>query len=315
MTYCIFMDLLGDLLKHSGLKSRILGHRSFSGSVSLQFPCSKSIGFHVVTHGQAFIHRGVKDKPMILKKGDIALMARGCDHVVSTEEKLTGRLTPLSGFDRSFRENAKTKLTLVSGAYQLWNSPVHPFFNEMPDWFVLKSEDIESYDSLQTMINLLAEEVAKPDLGSDRAVQGILDVMFSFIMRRIVLKTSQRTQTWSHALQDLEIKQALELMHADVAKAWTLETLAKQVGLSRAGFALKFKRTMGDTPLHYLTTLRIQQAMELLSNSEDNIERVALQVGYQDAFSFSKAFKKLTGLPPRDFRANNIKERQVGWRI
>lgn len=269
----------------------------------------------MVTHGQAFIHQRTKGKPIVLRKGDIALMARGHDHVVSTDEKLAGRVTPLYEVDRMARADAKSKLTLVSGAYQLWNTPVHPFFAEIPDWFVLRSDDIQSFDNLQTMINLLSEEVAKPDLGSERAVQGILDVMFSFIMRKIVQQTSKREKTWSHAIQDVEIKRALEFLHNDLARPWTLEELAKQVGLSRAGFALKFKRTMGDTPLHYLTTLRIQAAMELLSSTEENIENVAMKVGYQDAFGFSKAFKKLTGVPPREFRARNAEERKIAWRL
>ena len=157
--------------------------------------------------------------------------------------------------------------------------------------------------------------MAKPELGSDRIVQGLLDVMFSFIMRKIVQKTSSKAKTWSHAVQNIQVKKAIELMHSDCSKPWTLDELAKKVGLSRAGFALKFKKSLGDTPLHYLTTLRIQKAMDLLTSTDRNIESIALDVGYQDAFSFSKVFKKLTGLPPKDFRNQELSERKTGWKI
>lgn len=312
------MDLLEDILKQAGLRSRVLGHRSFSKATSLQFPCAKSIGFHCVTQGQAFIHTDSKAKPLILQKGDIALMARGCDHVVSTQEKWPRHLTPLSEFEKGQAlagGSSKPLLTIASGAYQFWNTPMHPLFTEIPDWYVIRYEDVENFDRMQAMIKLLTEEVADPKLGSDRIVQGILDILFSLIFRKIVEQSGQKISTWSHALQDLQIRRAMELMHSHPAQNWTLEDLAKQVGLSRAGFAQKFKSYLGDTPLHYLTTIRIQKAMELLSSTDDNIESVALAVGYQDAFGFSKAFKKKVGFPPREFRARDTEEKKVAWRL
>lgn len=310
------MDLLDDLLSQAGLRTRILGHRSFHSAISLAFPCSKSIGFHVVTRGQAYLYPPGATKPIHLKKGDIALMSRGCDHIVSTEEKRPRHALPLAQLENIFSQGSeKPLLTLVSGAYQFWHTPVHPFFSEIPDWYVLRSEDIDSFDRLQSLIQLLAEEVAKPDFGSSRAIQGLLDVMFSFILRKIVQQTSERAKTWSHASRETEVRRALELLHADVARAWSLEELAKKVGLSRAGFAQKFKRSLGDTPLHYLTTLRIQTAMHLLSTTDQNLETIASQVGYQDAFGFSKAFKKIAGLPPREFRAQDQLTRRSAERF
>lgn len=310
------MDLLDDVFKQAGLRSRVLAHRSFHREISLQFPCSKSIGFHVVTQGTAFLHLKGKKDPIILQKGDLALMARGQDHIVSTAEKLSSRVVGLSDF-KSIEglTSSKSKLTLVSGAYQLWNSPVHPFFDEIPDWYVVKADDIESFDKLQMMIGLLAQELAAPDLGSERMMQSLLDIMFSLILRKLVEKNGARANTWSRATQDKHIKLALEILHMDYAQSWTLDDLASEVGLSRAGFALKFKKTLGDTPLHYLTTIRIQRAMELLSSTNKNIEAVAVEVGYQDPFVFSKAFKRLVGISPRDFRHHDQQEKKVAWRF
>lgn len=274
------MDLLEDIFKQAGLKSRILTNRSFRDSTDLKFPCSKSIGFHVVTQGTAHLSVEGKKEPLVLEKGDLALMARGQDHVVT----------------------GKSKLTLVSGAYELWNKPAHPFFDEIPDWFIVKFEDIESFGKLQTIMGVLAEEQSKPGLGSERVVQGLLDILFSFILRKVVEKNSRRPKTWSYAVHDHPIKKAIEILHADRARAWSLEELAQKVGLSRAGFAARFKKALGDTPLHYLAVIRIQKAMELLGKTDKNIENVALEVGYQDPFVFSKAFKRLIGQSPRDFK-------------
>lgn len=308
------MDLLNDFFKHAGFRSWVWGHRSFSNA-SLEFPCPRSLGFHIVTQGEAFIHRSSREKPIALKRGDIAFMARGCRHIISTEGKLSGKLTPVMDFDELEINPEKPKLTIASGAYQVWNLPVHPFFSEIPDWLVIRHEEIETFDRLQTLIALLSEEVSKKDLGSERIVQGLIDIMFSLIVRKIVKQNSNKAQTWSYASQDSSIRKSLEALHADISKNWSLEELAKHAGLSRAGFALKFKKAMGDTPLHYLTVLRIQSAMQFLSTTELNVESIAYKVGYNDAFSFSKSFKKITGIPPREFRVRDRKETESGWRV
>jgi len=69
-----------------------------------------------------------------------------------------------------------------------------------------------------------------------------------------------------------------------------------------------FRQTMGDTPLAHLRTLRLQAAMRLLAHTTHSLEHVAQTVGYQDAFSFSKAFKREAGLSPRDFRRRHEAE-------
>jgi AraC-like DNA-binding protein len=234
--------------------------------------------------------------------------------VISTEASVPKKILALK--DSDFETSSEhPKLTLVSGAYQLWNDPVHPFFDELPEWYILKSGDIERYEPLQVALDLLSEEVAHPKIGSETIVQAFLDILFSYLIRRIVEKNGIQEQTWSRAIQEPPVRRAIELLHGDCAADWTLSQLAQQVGLSRAGFALKFKRAMGDTPLHYLATVRVQTAMNLLITTDQNLDRIAEAVGYGDAFSFSKVFKKLTGVPPREFRARDQRERDTGWRL
>jgi transcriptional regulator GlxA family with amidase domain len=72
---------------------------------------------------------------------------------------------------------------------------------------------------------------------------------------------------------------------------------------------------MGDTPMNYLRTVRMQSAQRLLSETALNLEQVATEVGYQDAFSFSKVFKRVTGESPRDFRRRNEEDNRSPWRF
>lgn len=312
------MDLLADVLHQAGLKTRILNQRVFATHAALTFPCEKSFGFHVVTQGQAYIHTPEQEAPLVLGSGDVALMARGCDHVVSTQGKLPDRILrkeEAAQLEHAAGEGGKPLLAIVSGAYQVWNTPVHPFFDELPRWYVLRAQDIGRFDQVELAIAMLAAETARREVGAETVTQALLDILFTQIIRRIIAQRNATPQTWSHALQNAQIRSALELMHGDCSHDWTLEELARRVGLSRAGFAQKFKHALGAPPLQYLTTIRVQKAMDLLSNTADKMEAVSQAVGYKDAFSFSKAFKKVTGMPPKEFRARDREDKALEWRF
>jgi len=311
------MDLLADVLRQAGLKGRILCHRSVGTPSTLVFPCSKSLGFHVVTQGRAFLYSASHAEPIALQRGDIALMARGCDHTVSTDNVGTLAGVPvLSVVDAPVApaQGQAPLLTLVSGAYQVWNTPVHPFFDELPAWYILRAQDTERFDAIDQAIQMLATETTRGEVGSDTVTQALLDILFTHIVRKIIAR-QDAPQSWTKGLRHVQIKAALELLHADCQREWTLDALARQVGLSRSGLALKFKQAVGSAPLQYLTTLRIQKAIYLLSTTTDKLETVSQAVGYKDAFSFSKAFKKLTGQSPREFRQQDDGQKNAAWRF
>lgn len=315
------MDLMSDVFNHANLRKRVLNQHSLNESKVLKFPCDRSIGFHVVTHGNIFLLLDGRQESIHLSKGDIVVLARGINHFLSTEDNFsTKRVKGAQTLDETNREkspNTKltlTKVTLVSGAYQLWNEPVHPFFRDLPHLFTLKSSEIESFGHIQSALNMLSIETANPQIGSEGLIQNLLDIIFSYIVRKIIQIKSDKPKTWSYAIQNDSIKKSIELLHEHIDRTWVLEDLAKEVGLSRAGLAQKFKQHLGDTPLHYLTLIRVAKAQSLLSSTSDNLETIANAVGYSDAFSFSKVFKRVTGIAPRDFRTKDLAEKQSPFR-
>lgn len=284
------MDLLADILKIAGLKSRLLTKRSLPKNQIFKFPCDRSIGFHVMVQGEAQLTYG-ENKKIILRTGDIALMSRGVHHQI--------------------KNLGASEAIIVGGVYQLWNEPIHPLFAELPDWWVLKGSEIAAHDPLHDLLKILSQEISVPDLGSESVVHSLLDIFFNFILRKIVKsKAHFEKANWSKATQDEKISESLRLMHQKFQKPWSLEELATEVGLSRAGFAQKFRNALGDTPLNYLASIRIQQAMRLLSEEDHKIDSIATHVGYADAFSFSKAFKKRTGQSPMEYRKKSRIELQ-----
>lgn len=308
------MDILTDILNTAGLNKRILNQRSLSQPWALTFPCPQSIGFHVVTHGTAYLWQGAQTESIILHKGDIAFMARGMNHHITThnDASLIDKNSTIPTLPKN-HETEKNILTLVSGAYQLWHDPIHPMFQDFPEWQIIRSESLSYSDSLQNCLHLISLELEKPALGSENIINSLLDVMFNLILRRIL--ENQPDKNWGNTFKDPIMLKALQVMHNEPDKDWTVEELAQEVGLSRSGFALKFKQSLGDTPLNYLTTLRIFKATKLLNTTDYTLEKIANLIGYKDAFSFSKTFKRLVGLSPKTFREKNEAEKYLPWRF
>lgn len=311
------MDILADVLQQAGLKGRILNHRHLASNATVRFPCDRSIGFHVVTKGSAYIYSEQHPQAITLNKGDIALMARGHHHIVSTIGDANHQQIEQTALvtDTASPPESSSPLTLVSGAYQIWNTPVHPLFFELPDWVVLRSDELHSFDGISQSIRMLAEEVMRQEVGAERITNALLDILFTQVLREIMRSHQVQPQSWSKGLQQPQIRRALNLMHSNYQQEWTLDELAREVGLSRTSLAVKFKQTVGTTPLQYLLTIRIQKAIHLLSDTKDKLEAISQQVGYKDAFSFSKAFKKLTGISPKEFRLQDSETKSLAWRF
>jgi AraC-like DNA-binding protein len=90
-------------------------------------------------------------------------------------------------------------------------------------------------------------------------------------------------------------------MHDNPARRWTLAALAERVGMSRSTFAQKFKQTVGDSPMEYLTRWRMFIAGDRLTNSNEPVSTIALSLGYESESAFSTAFKRVVGCSPRQY--------------
>jgi AraC-like DNA-binding protein len=106
---------------------------------------------------------------------------------------------------------------------------------------------------------------------------------------------------WLFALADKQMSSAISTMHDDPAHRWTIQKLVERAGMSRSIFALKFKQTVGASPMEYLTRWRMLLTGHKLTNSTDPISVIALSLGYESESAFSTAFKRVMGCSPRQY--------------
>jgi AraC-like DNA-binding protein len=143
-------------------------------------------------------------------------------------------------------------------------------------------------------------EAATP--GSQMILGRMMELLFVEVLRRHVSRLPAGSTGWLAALNDPILGRALALMHADPARKWTAEDLAREAGSSRTVLAERFKALLGRPPIDYVTSWRIQLAADRLRNSSDSIGGIAADIGYESEAAFNRAFKRVTGLTPGRWR-------------
>jgi transcriptional regulator GlxA family with amidase domain len=128
------------------------------------------------------------------------------------------------------------------------------------------------------------------------------ELLFVETIRRYVKNLAPSQTGWLAGLRNPHVAKALALLHGRPDHPWTVEGLARGVGLSRTVLAERFMHYLGQPPIQYLTKWRLSLAADRLREGSTSIGRVAEHVGYDSAASFNRAFKRQFGLPPAAWR-------------
>jgi AraC-like DNA-binding protein len=145
------------------------------------------------------------------------------------------------------------------------------------------------------------QELRERQPGGFLVVQHLAHMMLVQALRLHLAEGLRGSVGWLFALADKQMGAAINAMHDDPAYRWTLQALAERAGMSRSTFALKFKETVGESPMEYLTSWRMLVAGDRLENSADPISVIARSLGYESESAFSTAFKRVMGCSPRQY--------------
>ena len=99
-----------------------------------------------------------------------------------------------------------------------------------------------------------------------------------------------------------KIHQIKQFIYDNSHKDISLDILAQRVDLSPIYISKMFKEKLGINYIDFLTDCRIDKAKKLLSNSDSSLKEITFEIGYHDPNYFSKVFKKMCGVSPKDYR-------------
>jgi AraC-like DNA-binding protein len=166
---------------------------------------------------------------------------------------------------------------------------------------ILHIHDEKAKSLLRWTLEQLAEELEHDAPGGSLLIQQLSTVLLIQTLRVHLVMGVGQEPGWLSALADRQIRVALSAMHNNPEKKWTLDTLARTAGMSRTGFAIRFKQLVSRSPLDYLAHWRMLVAMEKLRNSKDSLATIAAVIGYDSQSSFSTAFRRIMNISPAQY--------------
>jgi AraC-like DNA-binding protein len=269
------------------------------------------IAYHVVTEGRCFATL-IGGTPIAVEAGEVIVFTNGDPHVMSSgpgmsadpfaPDALDVAMAGQLPFFINHRGDGPASAKLVCGYLACDARPFNPLLENLPP--VMKAGDPQGGDTgwLRQFIRLAVTESAEKRAGGESVLAKLSELMFIEVVRRHLETLPPDQAGWLAGLRDPLVGKALSLMHGAPARNWTIEELAKQAGLSRSVLAERFADLVGIPPMHYLAKWRMQIASELLSSGNANVAIIAAEIGYESEAAFSRAFKKMMGVPPSAWR-------------
>jgi AraC-like DNA-binding protein len=290
-------------------------------SVAEQLPCKTTLAtmlgrtrhlipYYVVTEGRCFV-RLVDGAAVEVRAGQIVMFPKGDQHVISSEpgvpvdpalQNMENWFTPAEmryGAEAAGENLPAAKM--LCGFLACDSRPFNPLIENLPSILIGDCAEGFGLPSVRELIHLAIEESGKARVGGQTVLGRLAELMFIEVVRQHVERLPAGNRTWLSGLRDQPIGRAIAFMHGDPRRCWSLNELAREVGLSRSEFAERFTTFIGVPPMQYLARWRMQAAAELLRDSV-NIASIANEVGYSCEASFSRAFKKIVGVPPSRWR-------------
>lgn len=265
------------------------------------------MSYHVMTRGTCWASL-VGEPPVQLQPGDVIVFPHGDPHIMASRPGMRGAPS-LDLYER--RDDRARPFTLTMGPAH--RDPVHlvcgflgcdarpfnPLLSALPR---LLHQPARAGGVVAEFVRMAVEESAKPRVGSETLLGRLSELLFIDVVRHHLESLPEDRTTWLSGLRDPHVGRALAALHASPARPWTIEQLARESGLSRSAFAERFVSFAGLPPMQYLANWRMQLAAHQLLDGRRSVGDIAASVGYDSEAAFSRAFRKIVGVPPGAWR-------------
>jgi AraC-like DNA-binding protein len=312
------MDALSDILRVVRLKGGVFLHAEFTNPWCLHSQSSPDdfgtmldgaahlILYHYVVDGR--LRAQVSGAaPVEIEAGEVVLFPRNDPHLLGSNLELTpvnsSRVVQSHGDLLTIRHGgggAETRV--VCGFLGCDRMEGNPLLATLPPILRFDTRQGSAAAWIRSSFQFAAEELAARRAGSATVLTKLSELLFVEAVRRHVETLPSEQTGWLTGLRDRFVGQTLALIHAAPSKAWTVDDLAREVGLSRSALADRFTRLIGEPPMRYLARWRLQVAAHRLRHSDLPMARIAEAIGYESEAAFNRAFKKAYGVPPATWR-------------
>jgi len=297
------MDPLSEVLSLLSTRSSVFAGLKAGGDWAIDFPPPDGIKFNAVVEGTCWLTvRGV-GHPIRLAAGDCFLLPRQRAFSLRSDPSL-----PAIHSDEIYRHardgiarcGSADAFFLIGGRFA-FGEEAGVLFDGLPAVAVVKGGSDQA-SVMNWALQRMAHELATPSPGNAMVVRHLGHIMLVQVLRIYLAQEGNGAPGWLRALSDPRLAAAMQAVHADPSRAWTVQALADVAGVSRSTFALRFRQKAGVAPLDYVARWRMQLAARSLRTRHLTISSIAQKLGYESDSAFSHAFKRIMKCSPRDYR-------------
>lgn len=271
------MDRLSTLLSHFGVSAGTFHSGAFCGTTGFD-------GDQACGH----LH--------LLQSGELTLK-------LADERAIELRTPTLIFFPRPYRHRLiasdASDTQLVCASLTFDGGSGNALAAALPDYLVL---DLEEMPSMAGTLDWLFNEAFGGICGREAMMDRLFEVLVIQLLRHILTNREQRPGMMA-GLADPRLARSLSLMHDTPGKSWTVAELSAAANMSRASFAEHFRQVVGQTPVDYLVSWRISLTQKRLREGK-SIVLIADEVGYESPSALARAFRRKTGVSPREWMRN-----------
>lgn len=271
------------------------------------------VSYHIVLEGPCWASVAGQE-PVRLDSGDILLVPHGDAYAMSSQPAAPAAEIDPAALD-FFRRMASGELPplvetggegpghnrIICGFLGCERYAFHPVLDTLPP-LVRVPAPADTADPLGSLIDFAMSESGQGRGGERCLLMRLSEVMFVEVLRRYLRTAPADDAGWLMGLRDPLVGRALHLLHCHLAEPWTLEELARRLATSRSTLAERFATLVGEPPMQYLTRWRMQAAAHRLADGREKIYAVARATGYESEAAFSRAFKRVVGVSPTEWR-------------
>jgi len=315
------MDVLSEVLKVVKLQGALFYNGEFSAPWSVRAASSHALAryfgaggehvivYHFLTEGKAFA-RLADGERIALNAGDLVMIPHGDPHIlengpptptIDDSEHLNGVLA--EGL-KPWRFGGGGEVSKFVCGYMACEPRLSQvFLSGLPPVFKVSIRNDPSGRWLENSIRFSVDQAGISRAGGEAVLAKLSEVLFVETLRAYISGLPAEQTGWLAGARDSEVGKTLALMHRKPAHAWTLESLAREAGVSRSVLAERFRFYLNEPPMTYLTRWRLQLGAQMLGSTSYSVARVASEVGYESEAAFNRAFKREFKIPPARFRS------------
>jgi AraC-like DNA-binding protein len=294
-------DAISDALRSLSVQSSVFCMSELHAPWGFRVESSTVAKFHLVLAGSCWLR--LDDRPPVrLDGGDLVLLPRGDEHSLGDGTGLPsislGELLQNSRSvdDLTLRIGGDGAVTrLLCGGFVLGVELPHSSVSLLPRVLLVDAAALAIGAWLEPVLLTLASEAEERRPGTQVMQAKIAEVFIAEALRSWLIDAQSSGLVVGAELVDEPTAQALETIRQRFNERWTLARLANHVGLSRTALATRFSQRVGDSPMHYLTRVRLSHAAGLLATTRLSHYEIARLTGYSTEAALAKAFKRERG--------------------